>query len=52
MGAAPSAELQPLYELANRSDLIWLTQHRMADGKWILTGGDWVDKPDNVAGKQ
>ncbi|NKE68365.1 hypothetical protein RAMLITH_21335 [Ramlibacter sp. RBP-2] len=23
-----------------------------ADGKWILTGGDWVEKPDNVAGKQ
>lgn len=22
------------------------------DGKWILTGGDWVDKPDSVAGKQ
>lgn len=22
------------------------------DGKWTLTGGDWVDKPDNVAGKQ
>lgn len=23
-----------------------------ADGKWVLTGGEWVDKPDNVAGKQ
>lgn len=23
-----------------------------ADGKWVLTGGDWVDPPDSVAGKQ
>lgn len=22
------------------------------DGKWILTGGDWVSGPDKVAGKQ
>lgn len=23
-----------------------------ADGKWILTGGEWVEKPDKTAGKQ
>lgn len=23
-----------------------------ADGKWILTGGDWVNPQDNLAGKQ
>ncbi|HEY8708636.1 MAG TPA: hypothetical protein VIM34_11625, partial [Burkholderiaceae bacterium] len=23
-----------------------------ADGKWILTGGDWMNPQDSVAGKQ
>lgn len=25
---------------------------RRADGRWILTGGEWVAKPDNVAGRR